>query len=1738
MRRIAALALCAIALSGFARWGINRPEIAILAPGGGENSTTYGSKQPQAIDSTHPSMSRWADDLSLSTRTTVRGASTDAGHTMDVLMYWDSPMPMSGGPPSGTNWDWTKGNYTLNGQRGILICVHANHVSNTDQKWSGAAGSMVAAANTKISVEMSVDGGTPVTASKATKCPLNGVTGDYLFFTPIASLADGPHEFRAHGWAVTGYDAYLSSVKNISETYAAPPSGTTTQTPASVVTGGSLNGTTETLQYTRQGANAAFAVVAGKQTGTNEVLGFLPQGGYSFPFFASQLITVNGVGSTSGTWNSDNFLVASSTGACLAVVCPAPTAPVQTVTAETVVGSTVTIHYTDAGNHTFPINRAPYVTVLGSNPATLDFTNGVVASNTCSVGACVMTVTIAGVSGSFVSGGIIGNMSTVTIANSSATGTYTSGGSVSDYNSGFVKNQTVVVTGMTPSNWNTTGATVTENTCAGWGTGLCSVSFTNGSASGGFSAGGTITTNEAVFTDPGHHHQVISGATSNQLIAITGSSDANIPNYCRAPNSGCATVSTGVYCLDGAIQSHQSSNFAVGQTSINPLTYEMHQAVWTGGGVWSWSCLEPTLNLTSPGASVSGGIETVTYTDSLNLPVPPGNQMTVASVSPSTLNVTAAFVQSQSCNGSGTCTALLIAPAASGSYVSGGTIHDVLPSPNITSDGTGQNMVATELYAGSREQVNTAARDNRMAHGSLFLWTNVGSAIAAPTAWVDSVAGNNGASTLAGLASLPGNCQSSGSPCLTTDIAAASLTAFSLATFGGQAQVASNTAQSCGAGGASVSALTWTIAGNATGGYPVTVGQPIEYIANNSSGSSLLSGATLQPVQSYFVRTVTNGGQSFTLSEYPGGPCITDSSTLYASFTEFLPDFSFATINLECTNSANCPVGSPEQFYGGQQSLLHATASNFGWSNINALQNTAISLGKQQSPWFNRLHTTGNLIPQTYTATTTADLQPLAAVGPTGGSFGGANFPSLPVNTPVTGGSLSGTTVHLTYTDPANKTFQVLADIPQLINVSGISPADWNGTNLPVTAASCNGSGSCFVEYTNAGATTASWTSGGTVLIQTVALPVHIPVSAGQQTTNTPAPSGVSWLNTITVAAGATPVGPAGGFVFYCGRGTSVSANDCGTGTAGSTSANTVLIASPQDCLFYQAGEGANANAPPGTVTWVQNLDISGGFVNYIVLTSGQATTYGFLNVSDCPSGYQFIFNNSNASPVWTSLVDSWLDSGEFYSDNPYTVFVSVATATSGNYATNFYFRAAAPNSNGMTLIQNSVIEGAQVCLTLNYQAENTICRGLGPEAWDSYLSWLANPTVPEYAIAVNQLGSPLLAHATGGTLPAVPHHIGLGWLAQLSCQDAGNPWGASVVLETITGYNFANNTVSWTPALANSASAVLPPANCNSPVYAWNSGVHYDYMFTQLTSKVGNVYPATISFPGSLLNNVQSQSTLGLIIAGQGGGQNSISDLDFENSGLNMIGGYFSYAPYDTNALWINNIYPFGNAPISGGPSWVQYNEFPSNPGPTYNNNIFIIQANPLPSFQVTGVTIQSDGTTETLSYADANNVVQPVGTLFNSIGIQASGLTSPSLSSLFTVPILDGNNVAACSSGRTTCGPSCAGGTCLISFTNNYSPTSAAYVSGTGVIQFPTWNPKDYGSPGCFGNFGPSTSSLVNGASGIHVWPAANSVGGSPNNWTTTNTSTWNGITDPLNGLLPWYPSQTTGTVGTGSC
>lgn len=1918
MKRIITLgviSLLSLGLSGFAHFGGQNATIAIVAPGGGETSTVHGSKQPQSIDVTHASVSRWADDIPLAERTTPSGSPGQAGYTMDVLANWQFL-----GPNIAPLANFTTGDYKLNGVNGMLWCVHANHVSNVPVQWTGAAGSQTPSPNVLVSVKSAIDGGAYVTAPPMI-CPLNDVGSSYAFFVPMSQLADGEHEVRACAKAASGYEACLSSVKNVSETFPQIPYGTTTQTSGSLVAGGVLNGTTETLDYTQNMAGAGYTVIGATYNGGlgRETVTVQMNGQSLFAFLTNELVNVQGItvtGGTSSAWNGNGFIVISST-----------------------------------------------------------------ATGCVSVNPCFGTATLV-------------------FANPNApTGTYASGGIASDYNAGFVIGQTISATGISPSNWNPTGpcpggttntcAVVTGNVCSGFGAGQCHVSFVNASASGSFSsgAGSLVTMTVAQFTDPAHNHQALeqfSNGIAQQFLAITGSTDPNIPNYCQAPSAGCPTVSTGVYCYNPTQSGHPLSFTANGYNSVNPNNFELHRARWVTAS-WNWSCALATETVTGGSVAVVGNqtLETITYTDATNYYPAIGDNMTTVGIVGGSMNfngnTSATTVTAAGCT-AGACSVTFNVPAtANGSWLSAGTIVVYNPTPNVYSQGGTNTMVATELYAGSKSYVNTSSRDNTMAHGSLFFWTNAGNSIKAPTVYIDPAAGVNNATTVAGLAAFPGNCQNPAAPCQTLDVAVASMGNTAMIT--GNVLSVGNTVLPCGPGGSSVSALTFSHAGNLTGGTPISaaVGYPVNYVAAAGTGAALTSGASLMVQQSYFISAVS--GNAYAVAKYPGGPCITESASLYTGSNEFWEDTSFSTVNFECLNPVNCPAGKPEQIFWGHfgAGITISAGSKFSWMTVNAPPTQAVvAAGNQSSGIYDRINYIGNIIIPSYTAVTTGDIPPLPLVGPpgiqtiatltvsggqihltyndpnnnavpvgvnnfatiTGASCTGAcnlNLSQLPIvssscvsgtctanltaasasgttynansgtlsvsyyqggpaTKEVTGGSVVGTSVTLNYFDPSNEPFQVLSGsaaqlinvtltqsntnavtggsqsgstltlnytnasnfvypVATTINVSGVvsslntvtggtatagSPgsitlnytsatgqayqtgatvtvagvvsntSSWNGTGnvsasscvstactvtyalnvatstytsggtivqgnwnaaaatvtvsscastactvsytlattistystggstyshswdctgsptqCQVQASSCNGSGACSMTYLDTDAAPGNWTTGGMALIQTIALPVNIPASAGPtaicspQPCTTVVPPGVNYRTSLggTLVEGVTPTGPGGGFIFYCGTATSIGA-PCAGGTGGA-GGNTALGFSPEQCITYAAGENASfPNLPPNTGTYESSLDVSGGVIHNIILSSALATGgYGFTNFADCPIGSKFTFTNLNYIPIFSPTKDMWFDgqTGQpmvFNIDNLESSG-AVAGAFGGmTLANNSYFTGTGIGQTGATDLTNVVLATQSgVCWSLYYQGEHDVCQGLSNQGFDSIPIYQQNPSLGQYSLMLGQTG---LANSCGAgctvaagsnteVLPVIPAHMVIGWIIIMSCQDVGNGWTED---EYITGYNSATNTITFVPWTVGGAGYTLPPTTCAIVNNNYISGIHADTKFDQQSNQIGSFSPGQDAFPGEFWYNAIVPYTYCAAISIQGSGTNTKHNMDYENNLFTTIGPTgpcWAYEATTTDALMLNNGYPRGT-----GPNWGNQ-VYPWHSGPGSNNNVFVI--NQFPQFSITSATFNSSTSVETLNFTDPKGVGLAVGTSFSAQNINPG---YPSFDTTMAAAVLTN---------------SCVSTACTLTFNQPYfQPPGITAPNNSGVIVLPVANPSWLGAPGCW-IYGPSYSVEVNGVTGTYVWPASNFVNGSVNNWSGPG---------GYNDLTPWYPTYPNTTVGTGGC
>jgi hypothetical protein len=245
-------------------------------------------------------------------------------------------------------------------------------------------------------------------------------------------------------------------------------------------------------------------------------------------------------------------------------------------------------------------------------------------------------------------------------------------------------------------------------------------------------------------------------------------------------------------------------------------------------------------------------------------------------------------------------------------------------------------------------------------------------------------------------------------------------------------------------------------------------------------------------------------------------------------------------------------------------------------------------------------------------------------------------------------------------------------------------------------------------------------------------------------------------------------------------------------------------------------------------------------------------------------------------------------------------------------------------------------------------------------------------------------------------------------------------------------------------------------------------------------------------------VNNLVDAYALG---GTQGGGNNSIYDTVFENSGMNAddAGGGPSWGlnHWQVNTLVLNDSFPrLGTDP---------YNSTLS--GLTSLNGFFVV--NRIPDFQITSYSVASN--IETVTYADATNTVQPVGTNVSILGTNTSSVDVT-------------NNTAW--SGQVLASPAanCNGsGVCQLSITNPYNPTGTGYAGATGVLQIITkTNPATYGAEGCSLSGAISTGMPAGG----FVWPAYN--GGSWSAGSQTPPS--------VNDITPWYPLLT-GT-GSGSC
>lgn len=1397
MRRtaVALLTFClSLSLCGFAHFGGAQTKIAVLTP---------GTNFPQSPDSTHPSASRWADDFSAATRQTQYGSSSNAGYNDNVVAAWSNPIPWSLVPSTG--------NYTLNGVAGVLVCAHAQHISNVTGH--------------RLVDSFAVDGGAWVTTgtiTEKTSNPVTGVMGDACSFTPMSALADGEHEWRFRSCPVNGAGicAELSSVKNVSENYAPAPSGTLQSVAASAITGGTLVSGAESITYTNLLARgfAITAVSYNSSTHIEKVTFNYQNAPTQFYFTLGSPIVVQGLTGT-GNWNNP------------------------------------------AGVVTAVYNGTSTVSLLGcTTQCTVEFNNA--------AGAPSGTITCP-----------------------------CTGATISNYADALVPGQQIIVSGVTPSSYNATvgqDATVATSYCTAPGapgvTGNCVATFTNGSSTASYVSGGLVTTPTAVFMDPGQHRVA---ATAPAMVAITGSSDANIPNYAV---SGTAASNTGVYCLSGYLAGHPAQvatttatgSATTGKNAFNPGSMQLYPALFSSS-TWSWGCANPAGTITGISATTTtqGSVaETVTYTDATNWPYSAGDVATVVATTPvvsasssgtcpgagctETVNYTsssgssgiiagqlmtltaitssvsgtwnisnAAVLASPApgCTGSGSgqcsftvantllngtytnggtvtapgleptnglltapsscvagsCTATMLSPNAVGGWFPSGTNITFAQSTSVISDGLGENMTVTDFGAGGNTYLNAATtRTETVTQGSLFAWTNAGGAIKSVTNYVDSVAGLNNAVAPPFPAN---NCQNPAAPCQTLDVAAASMTNTQF--LGQLVQTPTNQAVT----GCLIFTASPTPGNNTSGGVPLTVGPPYTPFAfRGKNGTMVGSGAaTMILNQSYWASLVT-GTNGFTIAEYPGGPCITDALTVYSSVgvMEVTADLSFDTAVLECTVPANCPFGSPEQFWWGPAAIYTQTAPGgwFSYTNLYISPNTQL-VGGNTADFGYRWHFIGHnsytpdIGPQSYTFTSTGDIPPLANVGPANPT---TYMTGYPAPTPVTSGSaVVGTSVTLNYTDPADKTFQTYVNggntYGNILIVSGITgDTTWNctgslptgvspPTNCYVINQGCT-AGACFVTYANSAvATTGATVTSALVLIQTIDMPVNVPAVAGCTAQPCVPPDNISYRTGVTVPTGVAPVGPGNGFVVY----------------ATGSSVNTSMVPSAQNCMSFTSGEsgpgmGATPGGlvdigPPGAVTWISSLDVSGGSVQHLILSANHAATYGFLNWADCPAGTPFSFANDAFTVLNLGSPDEiWYDHVNAYSPDTYN---TLSVTDGAVYSTNSSFNALTPTGNAMALMQNSVMANNEVCWSSFYVVENSICSGLGVVGPYVPALQVADPTMPPLSPI---FGHQVIAQANGYGVTASPN---LNSVITGSTATPGSPGSITLNYTSATSYTY-----------------------------------------------------------------------------------------------------------------------------------------------------------------------------------------------------------------------------------------------------------------------------------------------------------------------------------------------------------
>jgi len=1711
MKRWLALLLLLPLLLGFARFNGSQSNIVTLTP---------GSNFPQAVDTGNPSVSRWSDPISAATRQTPTGSPGEAGHLDNVVAVWDGPFPR--------HIFGASGNYTLNGQPGVLVCVHAGHVSNVPTRWSGTTPSP----NQLIYVQFAVDGGSFAAgnASAPMTNPLTFVRDNYCSFTPMSALADGEHEWRAYACAATGYCAYLSSVKNVTENYPVASSGTLYATNGSAISTGTLVSGAETVVFTGLQAlgftitNATYNSGTGIETLTYNYNG-APLNALAY-FVAGQLINVQGITGGTGNWNAWAAKVVTGT----------------TKSPQCTTNCTVTFNNSagaPGGTPSFPCSGSP-------------------------IGCAT----------------------------------------VSDYNATIMPGQTISVQGATTTAFNTTGACEGGgNVCAtvltSWcyaplntAANNCAATFTNGAGSASWTGTtGTITTDEAQFIDPGQHRVVSS--SGNELVDVTGSSDANITPFAYTGNG--ATMA-GVYCVAGYLSGHPA-NVTSGETAMNPGALELIDATFSSTN-WRWGCGSSTGTITGVSYSTNSlgiPLQTITYTDSSCWRYPPGDTVTVAGALPSSTNSTKVnTVYSWSCSGGNATIVLINTAGASGSYTGGpGTIVDPLPTANVISDGTGQSMVLVEHGGGANKYYDNLPGGNSrlttVSQNSLFLFTNKNGGITTKTAYVDSVAGLNGSTT---ATTLPlNNCQTgSANPvCQTIDVAVPSLA--SVSELSPNTQALDNTSiPGC---------LAFKVAGNSqSNATPIAVGQPVTF--SGASTNHNMSGATtpftMVANQGYWVTQVS--GQAVALAETPGGTCINDTFSHYPANMDLLADPSFDSIVLECTNPANCPTGKPQQFYASSAALFGiGFGTNFGWTNLVISANTQIT-GAKAGSISAYMHVVGNqanvwdIDPASLNVTSTADIPPLANVGPGlpngvivtggtavagspghitlnytsaysqpyavgtsiltngivtsasnwnaainfatvsasscagtsctvtypftvtastyvsgGGIFNGA-MSGYPAPTPVTsatGVNAGGGGVNITfsYTDTQNKVFQAISGAAaQVLKVTGSVNSDWNCTGtVPsggaspstcyITASSCNGSGSCQATYFNSSATTTGTFSDTAlnVSIQTIAIPVNIPFTAGCTAfgaTGCVPPSGVTTQTSTTVPTGVTPVGPGGGFPFY------------ETGTT----ANTTLVHSGQSCIPYIAGESdpgmgglTNFLGPPGDQVWVTSLATGGGNIQDIILTYTNAATLtnaiplGFLNWADCPAGTTFAFNSNNAYTMFNAN-ELWLDNVKATAAT--NLVSQIATPNVGMYVNNSNIAFTETNSF-MTEEIDSINSYHQSCWPLFYVIENSLCYGQSTVGPSVASLLVASPTLPPLSPLFGQPTTATQATQSISPQGGTPYDIGIGWNATVVCKDGG---GLNFSRDLwVTGFN--STQVFFSSGIGPSSGLVqlaTIPNDCTNATVTWDAGIHTDFYFVLLNNAP---YGNGVNFPAPVTVNAVNQVGFGFWAHQAANNYNAIYDADYEwsNFGLDEAtasGQEFRVSGGQSNMLFLNDIFSRNGVEQPG----------TTNPMP---GDVFVI--NPTPNYQITGITSSGSGinTIETVSYTDATNTPRKAGEIVSVYGTATLAQFDGSNNTLWGAVVLGAPNA-----------PSCGGGTCQLSFVNPYSPTLA---HTTGTLMIVTNN-----NPGTWGAFGcPVLGTWTTGITpGVKVYPAEKG----------TSWSASGGIND----IPPWY--ELLSGSGVGNC